>query len=147
MPEIESLLLANHAESHNGLLYLMGGGWTDVNQVVMPSQPPPPFHFGLGLTILVPWTETNRRHHVAILMEKEDGGDPLMRIEADLETGRPPGAVEGTDQRIVMAFSGEVQFLTPGGYRAVAQLADAQKCASFRVIHRPAQPQMFQQSA
>ncbi len=110
MPQIETLILANHAESQNGLLYLMGGGWTDLNQVVMPGQPAPPFHMGIGLTILIPWTETNRRHHVTMLLEREDGGEPIIRLEADMETGRPPGAVEGADQRLVVAFNAEVQF-------------------------------------
>ncbi len=65
----------------------------------------PPFHFGIGITILVDWAETNRRHHIVIVLEHEHGGEPLMRFEAELETGRPPGAVEGSDQRVVMAFS------------------------------------------
>ena len=77
----------------------------------------PQFHFGIGITILIGWAETNRRHHIVIVLEHEDGGEPLMRFEADLETG-PPGAVEGSDQRIVMAFSGQVVVPTPGGYGA-----------------------------
>jgi hypothetical protein len=147
VPQIESLLLANHAEAHNGLLYLMGAGFTDVNQVVIPGQACPPFHIGLGLTILVPWTETNRKHHLAVYIEAEDGGDPLLRVEADLEQGRPAGVAEGSDQRVVMAFSGEIGFPKPGGYRAVAEMANSQACASFRVHHRMATPNLFQQSA
>jgi hypothetical protein len=147
VPQIESLLLANHAEAHNGLLYLMGAGFTDVNQVVLPGTPHPPFHIGIGLTILVPWTETNRKHHLSVFIEAEDGGDPLLRVESDLEQGRPPGTTEGTDQRVVMAFSGEIGFPKPGGYRAVAEMANSQACASFRVHHRMATPNLFQQSA
>lgn len=137
MLEVESLLLANHAEAHNGLLYMMGAGFTDVNQVIQDDQPgAPPFHFGIGLTILVPWTETNRRHHVLLYMEAEDGGEPLLRLEADMETGRPPGFTEGSDQRVVMAMAGEVTFPSPGGYRVAAELGSAPaKYASFRVHH------------
>jgi hypothetical protein len=146
MPQIEGLFLANHAEAHDGLLYLMGAGWSDVRQVVLPEQPPPPFHFGLGLTVLVGWTETNRRHHVTITLEAEDGGMPLMRLEAELEVGRPPGAYEGSDQRSVMALAGEVVFPRPGGYRLMAQVANESRAVSFRV-HHDAPPTMLQRPA
>ncbi len=56
-----------------------------------------------------------------------------MPIESDLETCRPPGAVEGSDKRVVMAFAGQVVSPTPGGYRAVAQLGNEEpKHASCR---------------
>lgn len=135
MPQIEALLLANHAEAHDGLLYLMGAGWSDLRQMVLPDQAPPPFHLGVGLSVLVGWTETNRRHHVAIHLESEDGGAHLFNLQADLEVGRPPGSVEGTDQRSVLAINVEVLFTEPGGYRLVAELGSEQRTVSFRVHH------------
>jgi hypothetical protein len=146
MPEIETLMLANHAEAHDGLLYVMGGGWTEARQIVLPGQPPPPFPFGIALTVLVGWTETNRRHHVALFMEPEDGGDRLVEVEADLEVGRPAGAVEGIDQRTVLAMNGVVSFPAPGGYRLVARLGDQTRIASFRV-HHDTPPGIVRQSA
>ena len=135
MPQIESMLLANHAEAHDGLLYLMGAGFSDVRQVVPLGQAAPPFHFGIGLSVLVGWNETNVRHHIAVTLEPEDGGPPLLTAEADLEVGRPPGSVEGGDQRAVLALTGEVQFPTPGGYRLLAALGNQQRSTSFRVRH------------
>jgi DNA-binding SARP family transcriptional activator len=135
MPQIESMLLANHAEAHDGLLYLMGAGFSDVRQVVPPGQAPPPFHFGIGLSVLVGWNETNVRHHIAVTLEPEDGGAPLLTAEADLEVGRPPGSVEGVDQRAVLAMTGEVQFPVAGGYRLLAVLGNQRRAASFRVHH------------
>ncbi|MGZ8766633.1 MAG: DUF6941 family protein [Acidimicrobiia bacterium] len=129
------MLLANHAEAHDGLLYLMGAGFSDVRQVVPLGQVPPPFHFGIGLSVLVGWTETNIRHHIAVTLEPEDGGPPLLTAEADLEVGRPPGSVEGGDQRAVLAMTGEVLFSTPGGYRLLAVLGNQRRSASFRVHH------------
>ena len=134
MPEIESLLLANHAEAHDGLLYMMGAGWSMANQVAINGQVPP-LHFGIGLTVLVGWNETNERHRVLIYVEPEDGGAPLIRLEAELEMGRPPGVAAGSSQRAVLAFSGEAMFAEPGGYRLVTELADQTRMVSFRVQH------------
>ncbi|MBA2609127.1 MAG: hypothetical protein H0U92_09325 [Actinobacteria bacterium] len=146
MPEVENLMLANHAEAHDGLLYLMGAGWNDLRQMVVPGQPAPPFHIGIGLSILVGWNETNRRHHVVLYVEPEDGGDPLVQVEADLEVGRPAGAIEGSDQRTVLALNGIVTFPTPGGYRLVAQLGEDTRAVSFRV-HQDTPPGVMRQSA
>jgi hypothetical protein len=134
VPLIENLLLANHVESLNGLLYISGGGWTDLTRPLIPGQGPPPTHLGVGMSVLVGWTETNRRHHVLVYIEPEDSGEPLLRAEAELEVGRPPGAVEGADQRAALAFSGEVVFPASGGYRLVAELGDSEtRSVSFRV--------------
>ena len=134
MPLIENLLLANHVESLNGLLYISGGGWTDLTRPVLAGEAPPPTHLGVGMSVLVGWTETNRRHHVLVYIEPEDSGEPLLRAEAELEVGRPPGAVEGADQRAALAFSGEVVFPIAGGYRLVAELGDSEtRSVSFRV--------------
>lgn len=140
MPEIETLILANHAEAHDGLLYLMGAGWTDLKQLTAVGQPPPPFHVGIGMTVLVGWNETNQRHRVLVYLEPEDGGEVLLRVEAELEMGRPAGIVEGVDQRAVLAFSGQVFFANPGGYRFVAELGPNTRQVSFRVHHDPVAP-------
>ena len=135
MPQIESMMIANHAEAHDGLLYLMGAGFSDVRQMAPLGQSPPPFHFGIGLSVLVGWNETNVRHHITVTLEPEDGGTPLLPAEADLEVGRPPGSVEGGDQRAVRAMTGEVVFPSPGGYRLLAELGNQRRAASFRVHH------------
>lgn len=138
MPTIESLMIANHAETREGLLYLSGGGWSDHWRGTAASNQPgqgPVSHFGIAVSILVGWNETNRRHRVDIRVESEDGGDPLAKVEADLEMGRPPGAAVGGDQRAMMALNVDTVFPRAGGYRIVAEIPAHQqtKSVSFRV--------------
>ena len=140
MAEIAFLVLANHAEAVNGLLYLSGAGWTDARRPVAPGQPPPSLHFGIGVSVVVPWTETNRTHHLSIRIEPEDGGEPLLQMDAQLEVGRPPGLPSGSDQNAVLALNADVAF-PAGGYRVVGQLSGIsqhRRSVSFRLHDVPA---------
>jgi len=132
MASIENLILANHVEAINGLLYVHGGGFTDINRVV-PEGQPALVHLGIGVTILVPWTETNRPYHLGIWVEPEDGGQQLFAVDSDIEAGRPAGIPEGSDIRAVIGLAGEVVFPAPGGYRLHAQLEGDMRTVSFRV--------------
>lgn len=139
MPEIETLMVANHAEAVNGLLYLTGAGWTDLRRP-MPHQGPPPInHIGIGISILVAWDETNRRHRVVVHIENADGRE-LMNIQADFEMGRPPGLAPGSDLRGVLAVNGELQFPAAGIYRVTASVADSRRSVTFRVHDVPVPP-------
>lgn len=138
MPTIESLMIANHAETREGLLYLSGGGWSDHWRGGVVGNTPgqgPISHFGIAVSILVGWNETNRRHRVQVRIESEDGGDPLATAEADLEMGRPPGAAIGGDQRAMLALNVDTIFPRAGGYRIVAEIPahNEARSVSFRV--------------
>lgn len=134
MAEIELLTMANHAEAINGLLYLSGAGWDQVRRTYVRGSEPAPNHFGIGVSVLVPWGETNRRHQLSLWIESEDGGEPLMRGDGLLEVGRPAGAVEGADTRAVLAVDASVQFPSQGGYRLVAVVDGHQRTYGFRVV-------------
>jgi hypothetical protein len=134
MPEVEFAILANHAEAHNGLLYLAGGGWTDANLAFPPEGPSAPLHFGIAVSVLVPWTETNRKHRLLVGIEHEDGGSPVVQFDGEIEVGRPPGAQHGADQRAVIAINSLTQFPRPGGYRLVVKVNNSKlRTVSFRV--------------
>ena len=133
MPEIETLLLANHAEALNGLLYISGGGFTEIHRPPVPEGAnPPSSHFGIAVAVLVPWNETNEVHHLVLGIEQEDGAQ-VGRFEAALEVGRPPGIRPGTDQRAVLAVNIDMAFPGSGGYRIVADLAGQRRAVSFNV--------------
>jgi uncharacterized protein DUF6941 len=136
MPEIELLTVANHAEAINGLLYLSGAGWTDLRRPMPPQGPPPINHLGLGIAVLVAWSETNQPYRVTVRIENADGGE-LMNIQADVEMGRPPGLVPGSDLRAVIAVNGELQFPAAGIYRVVAAVGEQQRSVTFRVHDVP----------
>ena len=138
MPEIEFLVVANHAEARAGLLYLSGACWTDLWRGLSPGAPPPINHFGIGVAVLIPWPETNRKHHLTLRIENADGKD-LVRVEGDVEVGRPVGIPEGSEQRAVIALNADLQFPSPGVYQVVAGLGDQVRHVSFRV-HDEAQP-------
>lgn len=131
------LTLANHAEAINGLLYLMGAGWNVIHQAVPAGQSAIPMHFGVGVTVLVPWGETNLPHQLRLWLEPEDGGDPVLQAEGAIEVGRPAGAPRGSDQRAVLAVNANVAFPHPGGYRLLAEIGSHRKSVSFQVIHDP----------
>jgi hypothetical protein len=134
MAAIEMLTMANHAEAHRGMLYLSGAGWDNAVIGFGPDGGPSvPFHFGIGVSVLVPWTETNRPRRLELRIEHEDGGEPLVNLDGEIQVGRPVGIREGTDQRAVLAVSGELQFPRQGGYRLVARVDDSTRTYSFRV--------------
>jgi len=139
MTHIEFLILANHAEAKDGMLNLLGGGWTDHWRQVPKGGPVPISHFGVGVGVLIDWNDTNRPHHLTIRFESDDGKE-IGRVEGDLEVGRPAGVQAGSDQRAVLSFNGDFQWPAPGGYRIVARLGDdptSEKTVPFRVHDRP----------
>ena len=136
MPSIEFIVLANHAEVRDGLLFLAGGCWTDHWRGIQPGGPPPVSHLGIGAAVLVEWDETNRRHHLVLRLETDDGKE-IAKVDGDLEMGRPTGIPAGSEQRAVIAINFDLQFPTPGGYRVVGQLGEQVKRVAFRVHDQP----------
>jgi hypothetical protein len=137
MPSIEYVTLANHAEAINGLLYLSGAGWSEIRPPVQQDGSFAIVHFGIGLSVLVGWNETNQRFAVEITIVHEDGGDPIVRVDGQIEQGRPPGLTPGSDLRSVVAIDANVQFPRPGGYEVRATILDQVRTASFRVYGPP----------
>lgn len=145
---IELLVLANHAEAVNGLLYLAGAGWTEHNRVLPPNAPMPASIVGLAAMIYVPWTETNREHKITFVVEDHDGkpavnaeGQPVLTAEGKLNVGRPPTISPGAGQHAPIAFNVPVTFPRAGSYRLVVRLNDTGdfRSWSFRVHDIPAQ--------
>lgn len=141
MATIEFLLLANHVEVQNGLLYASGAGWSDIFRPSSGQEGQvPPNHFGIGASISIPWEETNQPHRLTISIQRTEDEVELARIETDIEVGRPPGLVTGTEQRAVFGIGADVTFTDQGTYRVMAEVGEDVRSVAFRVRDFPQSP-------
>lgn len=136
MPTIEYVTVANHAEAFNGLLYLQGAGWTDMQVPFTPAGTPAPMHLGIGVSVLVGWNETDRPYPMQMSIVDEDGAQ-LVGVEAQVQAGRPQGLPPGSDLRTVLAMNAEMQFPKAGGYELRAELGEQTITVAFRVHFPP----------
>lgn len=121
-PAIEFLIIANHVEAVNGLLYISGGGWTDHYRPASGQGQPFLSRFGVGVSVLVPWNETNRQHRVTVDVEDHDSTMVLAHTDAQFTVGRPPTLPQGGEQHMVLGIAMALVFPKAGGYRVVARL-------------------------
>ncbi len=118
---IDALILANHAEAINGLLYLSGGGWTDLHRQIRDGIVPTN-HFGIGISICVPWHETNERHEFVLDVWNEDATASVVHANGEINVGRSPRLSPGSPQHAMIAINVETVFPGPGGYRVIATI-------------------------
>jgi hypothetical protein len=143
MATVEYLMLANHAEVQNGLLYVSGGGWGNLFRgPLTPDDPPPVNHFGIGASLLIPWDETNQVHPLLIRVVQDGNDREVARIEGGVEVGRPPGIEPETEQRVAVGISVDVPFPEAGSYRAVIQIGEDERSVAFRVLDQPKPPHL-----
>ncbi|HVB54363.1 MAG TPA: hypothetical protein VNF24_09275 [Candidatus Acidoferrales bacterium] len=133
-PRIENLILANHVEAVNGLLYIAGGGWTDHWRPAAGSPAQPVVsHLGVGVTVAVPWTASGNLCPLSVSIE-DSVGNQIAGMVTQLNTSRPAGLPTGADLRTVLALSMNVVFPKPGEYRVAATLAgQPTRVVDFRV--------------
>lgn len=114
-----TLILADAAEASNGKISVLGMGWSVI------GSPTPPI--ALIVVIDVPWDQTNVKHKLEIDLLDADGKAvsfqqgplgqqlPAVHIDAEFETGRPPGVPSGTPLREALTIGlGPGMPLKPG---------------------------------
>jgi Family of unknown function (DUF6941) len=129
-----TMLLCDAADEAGGKLYILGGGWSVLRQ---PNVPTP---MALAIMISVPWDQSNLRHKLVVRLVTEDGdavevGDDQIRVDGELEVGRPPGLKPGTplDAPVVLKFP--LLVLGEGGYVWELEIDDAPVARTpFRVL-------------
>jgi hypothetical protein len=120
-PEVEFLILADHAEAVNGKLYLMGGGW-DRRLIADFRQPQT---FAVALSLLIPWTETNRPLPVSVSLTDLDGRAFAPPLQTQLTAGRPANAKPGQKLRYMLAVNFQTIIPQPGEYLIEGRVADS----------------------
>jgi hypothetical protein len=65
--------------------------------------------------VRIPWNETNRPHRFQVEIQDLDGNS-FMKVEGDLNVGRPAQIVPGSAQHACLAITGELAFPRAGGY-------------------------------
>lgn len=128
---IEWLMIADGAEVISNKLYVLGGGWTNlqVRQGFPLSR-----QIGIAFAINIPWSETNERRAFELEILTEDG-ESLHKVSGNLEVGRAPGIQPGTEQRVQMAANANLNIKGPGNFVVVARIDDHEsKRVTFRVL-------------
>jgi Family of unknown function (DUF6941) len=134
MPEITSLLLCNHADQRDGLLFVNGGGWNHLSRPLIDGRPPMT-HFSIAVAAQIEWTESNVVYDSAVSLEDEDGRELLAmrgRFSLTPHRNQPPGStLQGT-----ICATIDFTFPHPGTYRAVACVGEARRTVAFSVSDR-----------
>lgn len=128
------MLLCDAAQSVGGKLYILGGGWS---QLQVPEGGA--LTVALAMKVTIPWDRSNERIPLRVVLVT-DQGSPVnlggMDVEArtDLEVGRPPGLTRGTplDANLALNFVGLP--LPAGGYAWLCEVDGSPKARTpFRV--------------
>jgi hypothetical protein len=131
------LLLTDHSEAVNGKVYVNGGGWNMLGFPELPTE----HRFGIAFGIDVAWDETNEPHTLRLEIQDPDGDRLGDELEFEFETGRPPGALRGQDQRIVLALEASIAFTIAGPHAVVIHDGDEEIGRTrFYVIEAPQGP-------
>jgi hypothetical protein len=115
--QFEMLCLANYVEVQNGLLYMAGGGWTDHHRSVLaPNGQKTTSRISIAILVKIPWGETNRKQKFLVAITDLDGGVQLLKVEGELNTGRPPMLTPGSAQYAALAVNMDIIFPQAGTY-------------------------------
>ena len=132
--EVEWIILADAAEAVNNKLYLIGGGW---ETLTIDSQFPVLYPCAIAVAFSVPWNETNQQHNIEIAIDDE-GGAQLLKVEGQVEVGRPPGIPLGKAQRVQMAIRLTLPIQELGTYVIVVRIEGQEsRRVAFNVVAGP----------
>ena len=119
--KLDWVILANHAESANGLTYISGAGIDTMRTTHLPTQ----FVGGIALRLKVHPTEIESTHKLEIRFVTEDGKD-VARLNADIPPiNKEPDLPKGWDYHVMFATNVVMQLQSAGEY-SIHIFADGQ---------------------
>jgi len=115
-----AMMLCDFAQVADGKLYILGGGWSQINM----QDPDAPVFVTLAVDLSIPWDLANRPIPIAVDLVTEDyepfvprGEEEPLRMEGGITVGRPPWARAGVPLHIPLVFPFPPIFgLQQGGY-------------------------------
>jgi hypothetical protein len=140
--EIEvQVLLCDAAQELGGKLYILGGGWQQIFDLGQP------LNMALAIRLMLPWHAANKRMKLQIGLVTDEGEPVLtpppldqqpIRIEGDMEVGRPPGIKHGSALALTLAVPAYGMQLSRGAYRwEVVVDGELLKSVPFDVVAPP----------
>ena len=127
--EIDFVILADAAQVVGNKLYTLGGGWN----LYHGQQYPLVFPFAIAVGILIPWSETNRKHRFEMIIRASEGKE-MVKGEGEFEIGREVGIPAGMTQRATVAINGQLPLESPGTYEIVVKIPGDQKLVTFEAL-------------
>ncbi len=130
--DIDYAIIADYAEVVGGKLYLMGGGWDTSAVPEVPYQ----VRLAIAVGVRIGWEETNMTVSVRIVVQDDDGQEQV-KIEGQVQVGRPPQLMPGSSQLAQLAANVPVTIPALGGYRVHIEVGEGeaklQRMLPFRI--------------
>jgi hypothetical protein len=132
---IDYLILSNHAEVVNGLLYLSGGGFTEIYRPAMEAVSYVN-NFCAALSIFIPKEEVGVQHTFTLRVQHRETRQVLSEGVGSFSVGLLPTAPPDSELHVAVAVQFNIIFPAPGPYRVYATVddrSDSEKEWKFRV--------------
>lgn len=109
------MMLCDAAQTADGKLFILGGGWSITGPDPMPS--------AIAMKVDVDWHEAESSHHWELYLEDADGrpvmvptpdGSQPIEVRGEFTVNRPPTVPEGTPIDVALAVNLSPLPLEPG---------------------------------
>lgn len=132
MATIELFTVANHAEAINGLLYLSGGGWSQIRRMQNPDGTVGSNRFAVAFYADVRWEDAGKP--IPMRMQIVDSENNLAtQFEGTITADTPPVKPENGSLRVVLSLDVNIVFGKTGLHRMTLFLDDDEAEVEFYV--------------